>query len=753
MDETLHTLPRARTTVRRAGRAIAAAAAVALVASTAALVTASAASAATDFDYPTDYVENGVTEAPLLGWSSWSQQTLRAAGYNEVDGTSYSYSWLTADHVIEAADIMADKLASHGYEYVNIDAGWWREWDWTPEYDEYGRYAVDEARFPDGIESVIDYIHSLGLKVGIYVPVGMEKGAYDDGDFPIEGSATCTTHDAVYDDLRTTNGWDSSYALDFDNENGCAQAWIDSLTRQYADWGIDFLKIDGVGYGSGRSASNETVSGQYDNRADLAAWNIGFNKAGTDVTIALSWSLSEDDASDWQQLGDSWRISGDIEAWGDTLTTWRSNGWGGQVGGIVSRFSQAAEWAQYAGWDVGWNDLDSLLVGDPEELSGLTDDERRTAATLWAISAAPFYSGDDLTELDDLGLELLTNDEVLAIDQAGVPATPLGSTDDDEQVWVAQIDGKEVVALFNLADTATEMTVDYEDDLGLTGLAAATDVWAGDDLGTATTLTAAVPAHGTRLFEVTPAAAAATTVTLTASAAEQTYGAADTITLSADVSADTGGTPEGTVTFRTAAGTFASATVVDGVAAVTLPSTFEVGEYDAYATFEPADPSAFAASESSTSSFTVLAAPTTTSVTVDPSSAVVGDDVTVEVAVAATGYVPTGTVTLAWESSTGDTGSQSGVLTDGGVSFTVSGLAAGTYQLTAEYLGDADAAASSADPVELTVAATASTSSSSSLASTGSEWSPALAVGLALAVLAAGLGLTAAGIRRRRLDL
>jgi hypothetical protein len=147
--------------------------------------------------------ENGETRAPYLGWSSWSLQSTRYPGVN----TKGDYSWLTQQHVLEQADVMAEKLKVHGYEYVNLDAGWWRQWDWTPEYDQYGRYAVDQARFPDGMQYTVDHIHDLGLKAGLYVPVGLEKGAYDDGDFPIEGSTTgCTTHDVVYPDLRTTNG-------------------------------------------------------------------------------------------------------------------------------------------------------------------------------------------------------------------------------------------------------------------------------------------------------------------------------------------------------------------------------------------------------------------------------------------------------------------------------------------------------------------------------------------------------------------
>ncbi|MDQ1718775.1 MAG: hypothetical protein QOE89_2728, partial [Pseudonocardiales bacterium] len=180
------------------------------------------------------WTPTGGDTTPYLGWSSWSLQATRDTTLNP----NGSYSWLTEANILAQAKALAGKLKAAGYTYINIDAGWWRKWDWTPEYDSNGRYAVDTTRFPHGIQYTIDAIHRLGLKVGIYVPVGLEKGAYDNGDFQIAGSPTCSTHDVVYSDLRTTNGWDSSYAMDFSNP--CAQAWVNSEVKQFSDWGVDF---------------------------------------------------------------------------------------------------------------------------------------------------------------------------------------------------------------------------------------------------------------------------------------------------------------------------------------------------------------------------------------------------------------------------------------------------------------------------------------------------------------------------------
>jgi hypothetical protein len=428
-----------------------------------------------------------IGRTPYLGWSSWSLQAMRDTSVNPQG----DYSWLTEANVLAQAQAMASKLKSAGYTDINIDAGWWRKWDWTPEYDSNGRYAVDTDRFPSGLKATIDKIHALGLKVGIYVPVGLEKGAYDNGDFTVAGSRTCSTHDVVYDDLRTTNGWDSSYKLDFSKP--CAQAWIDSETAQFASWGVDFLKIDGVGPGSGRNGTN------YDDRDEIAAWNKGFTKVHHPVKIQLSWAQNVGYAADWSQLADSRRIEGDVECYCSTLTKWSA---------ISSRFTDVLGWIPSAGKGKGWNNLDSLDVG-VGSMDGLTDDERQTAATLWVIEAAPLYSGDDLTKLDDLGIELLTNREAIAIDQAGNPATPVsaggfGPGGGGQVWWVRNSNGSYTVALFNLGSSTANVTAAWS-NLGISKSVNLRDVWAQSDLGTSTgSYTASLPSHGSQLLTVWP---------------------------------------------------------------------------------------------------------------------------------------------------------------------------------------------------------------------------------------------------------
>jgi hypothetical protein len=419
-----------------------------------------------------------VADTPYLGWSSWSLQSTKYPGVN----TQGDYSWLTEQHVLQQAQVVSTKLRSHGYQYVNIDAGWWRKWDWTPEYDQYARPLTDAARFPDGMAATARKIHSMGLKVGIYMPVGLEKEAYNGGNSPIADAPGCHTRDVVYPDLRTTNGWDSSYKLNFDNP--CAARWIDSIARMFAQWGVDFLKLDGVGPGSDKSGPN------YDNTADVAAWSRALVATGRDIQFLLSWSLDHDYVDTWRRYSNGWRIDTDVECYCDTLVTWQNS--------LVKRFDDVVPWIGDAGRG-GWNNLDSVDVG-VGAMDGLTNDERRLYMTFWAIEAAPLYTGDDLTKLDSFGLSLLTNDEVIAIDQAGRPARPVVAHTPQQTWWVRNADGSYTVALFNLDTSAATVTANWS-DFGFHGTASVRDVWSNRQLGRHTdSFSATLAPHSAQLL-------------------------------------------------------------------------------------------------------------------------------------------------------------------------------------------------------------------------------------------------------------
>ncbi|MCQ8187531.1 alpha-galactosidase D [Streptomyces rugosispiralis] len=420
---------------------------------------------------------------PYMGWTSWSMQSSKYPGLNP----NGDYSYLTEANVLKQTDALAAKLKKYGYEYINIDAGWWRDYAWTPEFDKYGRQQADPVRFPSGMKPVADRIHAKGLKAGIYLPVGLEKEAYGGGKVPIWNAAGCTTADIVYDDLRTTNGWDSAYKIDFSDP--CAQKYIDSQARMFADWGYDFLKLDGVGPGSFKSGDN------YDNVADVAAWQKAISATGRPIHLELSWSLDIGHAGDWKKHSNGWRVDTDVECYCNTLVSWENS--------VDDRWDDTPAWTRHAG-PGGWNDLDSLDVGNGE-MDGLTKAERQSYATLWAIAKSPLYTGDDVTKLDSYGLSLLTNREVIAVNQGDAPPARPVTPSDPQQVWAAENhDGSYTVALFNLADRPASVTADWS-TLGFTGKAAVRDLWNHESLGThKDRITQALPAHGSRLFTVTP---------------------------------------------------------------------------------------------------------------------------------------------------------------------------------------------------------------------------------------------------------
>ncbi|MFE4627701.1 alpha-galactosidase D [Streptomyces mirabilis] len=442
-----------------------------------------------------------VAAKPYMGWSSWSMQSSKYPGLNP-DG---DYSYLTEANVLKQTDALAARLKNYGYDHVNIDAGWWMDKTWKTGFDQYGRQTPDPVRFPHGMKSVADHIHSKGLKAGIYLPVGLEKGAYGDGSTPIWNATGCTTADIVYPDLRTTNGWDNAYKIDFGKP--CAQKYIDSQAQQFADWGYDFLKLDGVGPGSFKSGDN------YDNVPDVAAWQKAIATAGRPIHLELSWSLDIGHAADWKKYSNGWRIDTDVECYCNTLVTWENS--------VNDRWDDAPAWSRKAG-PGGWNDLDGIDVGNGE-MDGLTKAERQSYMTLWAINKSPLFTGDDLTKLDSYGVSLLTNKEVIAVDQNDSPVARPVTTVGDQQVWgTKNADGSYTVALFNLADSPASVTAQWG-SLGFTGNASVRDLWNKANLGTyKNKITEALPAHGSRLFTVKPGGGTLTTTSYEAESAANT---------------------------------------------------------------------------------------------------------------------------------------------------------------------------------------------------------------------------------------
>lgn len=150
--------------------------------------------------------------------------------------------------------------------------------------------------------------------------------------------------------------------------------------------GIDFIKLDAVTPGS----YNDDLS--IDNRADVEAWSKAIAQCGRPIWFTISWALDQDYLSVWQQYANARRIEGDVECEGNcaTITDWAMASW---------RFYDLVAWQNASGVQQGWNDLDSLEVGNVSSVSGLSDQEQQTVLTLWAMANAPLYLGGDLTAL------------------------------------------------------------------------------------------------------------------------------------------------------------------------------------------------------------------------------------------------------------------------------------------------------------------------------------------------------------------
>ena len=419
----------------------------------------------------------GGAAQPQMGWSSWS--ALR----HDVSETKIQ---------AEAAAMNSSGLETAGYKFINIDDGWYL--DGTTNVDSYGRWVVDSSKFPGGMAALANYVHALGLKFGIYLTPGIPVEAYKNNS-PIEGTAfhardivSDTTH---YEKQYT---WPSSmYFIDYAKNPAAAQAYVDSWARQLASWGVDYLKFDGVGT---------------PDSGDVVAWRKALDASGRTIHLGLSNSLDYNNGNLWRQNANSWRVEGDIECYCSTLTNWSQ---------IARRFSDLPRWGRFAG-PGGWNDPDSVEVGNGSH-TGLTAEERRTQLTLWAASAAPLLLGADLTSLDTGDLALLTNNEVIAIDQAGNPAKPVSQAS-QQQVWYAynQADGTYTVALFNLGGSEATVKADWS-ALGFSGTAHVHDAWSKGAVGNFTdSFSASVPSHGSRLLKVTPPKDSSVTSTLVSGA-------------------------------------------------------------------------------------------------------------------------------------------------------------------------------------------------------------------------------------------
>lgn len=414
---------------------------------------------------------NGSGYRPYLGWTSWDQQTIQQG-------------FLTQANIAAQSDaLQASSLQDHGFRYINIDSGW------QGSFDEYGRPTPDSTTFPD-IKALVDHIHANGQLAGIYWIPGVEYPAVA-ANSPILGTPY-HIQDILAVPYTAGNAFGAPgtspyhYKIDFTRPG--AQAYMNSVVDLFASWGIDFIKLDGVTPGS-------YVDGlSIDNRPDVAAWSQAIAQSGRKIWFTISWALDKDYLSTWQQYANARRIEGDGQCEGNcsTITDWAMMSW---------RFYDLVGWEDAAGPTVGWNDMDGLEA-ENSTTSALSQEERQTATTLWAMANAPMYLGGDLTTLDNFGRQILTNDEVLAVDQSGHPAQQiLGG---DVQVWAAPIGGNTWnVSVSNLNAFPAPVTIPWR-LLGFTNAVKVRDLWTHRTLfGSPMAFNALLPGHGSRLLQVT----------------------------------------------------------------------------------------------------------------------------------------------------------------------------------------------------------------------------------------------------------
>ena len=417
----------------------------------------------------------GLERTPVLGWSSWS----------------FIRKDPTATNIEAQARAMRDSgLQKTGYAYVNIDDFWSQcPGPQGPNVDSYGRWVTDPSRFPpredtDGIEVVADYIHGLGMKFGIYVTPGISKQAVSKKT-PIEGTAYTVDQIAVPSHAEENYNCKGMVSIDYSRPG--AQEYTNSWVNRFANWGVDFIKLDGI----------EDYNGP-----DVEAWEKAIRQSGRPIVLdATEGGFTRALAPTLMKYADQWEFAPDIECErctqppdaGYKLTTWTE---------VAKRFDLVAEWQRYAG-SGRWNDYDSIEVGNASH-DGLTADERQSQLSLWALASAPLILGVDLTHLDQQALQYLKNTAVLAVDQDSIAAKRVVTTGDQQVFAKTETNGEAIVGLFNTGENAETVSIQAsavglpESERGYS----TQDLWTGKTKKTGRNISAVVPPHGVVLYRV-----------------------------------------------------------------------------------------------------------------------------------------------------------------------------------------------------------------------------------------------------------
>jgi len=432
-----------------------------------------------------------VAATPPMGWNSWDAYGLT----------------ITEEQFRANAKVEANELKSFGWNYAVIDEGWFffnpedRPKPDTLHYaiDANGRYVPVPARFPSAqtaqsvppspqasapdaaapkliatiqstsFKPLADWVHSQGLKFGIHIVRGIPRASVE-RNLPIANSIFHATDAA---DTTDACPWDpTNWGV---KNNAAGQAWYDSLLSQYAGWGVDLIKVDCI------------ASHPY--KADeIRMIRRAIDKTGRPMVLSLSpGPTSLDNAAEVAGLAQMWRISDDF--W----DVWTNDTGNGFPQSLIGQFANTAAWAQYAK-PGNWPDADMLPLGELRPSPGdgqprstrLTPTEQQTLLTLWAMARSPLVLGANLTLLDDATYKLLTNPDLIRIDQTATRSSQV-LHDEDIIVWTADLpadspDGSIALALFNIGESQVVLDSSFE----AYNLEAATyrvkDVWTGKTL-------------------------------------------------------------------------------------------------------------------------------------------------------------------------------------------------------------------------------------------------------------------------------
>jgi hypothetical protein len=414
---------------------------------------------------------------PPMGWNSWDSfgPTVRE---NEVKAN---------------ADAMAAKLGKFGWQYVVVDIEWFqpnaRAHGYIPRgvvtMDSYGRFIPSPNRFPSaangaGFKPLADYVHSKGLKFGIHIMRGIPREAVDK-NLPIKGTSWHAADVADKSNVCKWEGMEDTYGVDMSKPG--AQAYYDSIAELYASWGVDFVKAD-------------DMSRPYQG-PEIHALSVALKKTGRPIVLSLSPGPAPvEKYEDLKANAQMWRISNDFwDRWID----------------IQKQFDLMKVW-QGKVHRGGWPDADMLPLGHigiraergNDRASLLTHDEQYTLISMWSIFRSPLMFGGDIPSSDAFTIDLLTNPEVLEVDQHSENGRQV-YREGDLISWIADIpnSGSKYVTVSNLGDTERAVDLPWK-SVGINARKVGVrDLWTHKELGSSNALALSLRAHASVLLKVT----------------------------------------------------------------------------------------------------------------------------------------------------------------------------------------------------------------------------------------------------------